>query len=109
MTELLPCPFCGMQMTLQGDYTHETAWNFYCHADIDDSTCLLKDHRIDTQRDMKTPDYNQAIAWNTRRPAQEVRAFLERIGGHGYGGMAEYEVALDQARSLSHMDAISGG
>jgi hypothetical protein len=66
---LLPCPFCSMPMTLQGDYTEETAWNFYCHADRDApevSMCPMKDHQINTMRDMWTPDHNEATAWNTR-------------------------------------------
>lgn len=99
MTDLLPCPFCGQQMTLQGDYTHETAWNFYCHADIDESRCLLKDHRIDTQRDMRTPDYNQAIAWNTRSGGEPV-AWRCRIGMQnlwGYGTEREIDWSIQQS------------
>lgn len=42
---------------------------------------------------------------NHQVKAKRILAFLEGIGGAGYGGMADYEIALDDARSLSHMDA----
>jgi hypothetical protein len=84
---LLPCPFCSMPMTLQGDYTEETAWNFYCHADRDApevSMCPMKDHQINTMRDMWTPDHNEATAWNTRAALRSPAASGD------YGSYASY-------------------
>lgn len=68
-TELLPCPFCGSAMTLQGTYTSEHGWNFFSHEDRMDSDCILAEHEIGTRGDYTTPNPRDADKWNRRAAA----------------------------------------
>ena len=42
-----------------------------------------------------------------REKADEILSFLEKIGSDGYGGMSDYELALQAARDLVHAEAIA--
>lgn len=108
---LLPCPFCDMPMTLQGDYTEETAWNFWCHADRDApevSTCILKDHQINTMRDMQMPDHNEAVAWNTRavNSLPEAIAALEATKGRIMNAKMDLALKTKNACGVALAEAI---
>lgn len=71
---LLPCPCCGVSLVLTGDYNDSDAWNYYAHPGCDpdeDSDCLLGNHQIRTEPDMRTPSPDEAAEWNRRPVAQE--------------------------------------
>jgi hypothetical protein len=101
--KLLPCPFCNIELVLRGDYTHEAAWNFWCHPD-EDADCVLAGYKIQTGRDMKTPHPNEKAMWNTRaspsQPAEHQRQEMIR----GVAEMIREDVRADIYEDLTGVD-----
>jgi hypothetical protein len=44
---------------------------------------------------------NNPLGKERPNDAQQIAAFLDSIAGHGYGGMAEYEIARKAAHDLA--------
>lgn len=94
LEKLEPCPFCGVELILLGDYDREQAWNWYGHPSADDSDCLLSQHKIRTKSDLRTPMTVDRKAWNSRAPV--VAEYAE-----GFDDAARVSRVLNQVAATS--------
>ena len=96
---LLACPFCGERLEMRGDHDGMgNAWNWMEHPNIEESSCLLYDIRINlTFEPGSTQD---EIKWNTRYVPGVDRAQAERSGR-----IEELANNVVKARGLLNSDA----
>lgn len=115
--ELLPCPFCGREAKLDVEEARsDSAWCFIrcsyrCKAapHVGDSACIWywsegKKYRHQSDEKAIQQAKDRAIAaWNTRAPAEDVRAVVEEPVAWRCGGITwSYRVdAINHAERFS--------